>query len=323
MFVEHLRRADFLVVGGEAPAHVGDKRLKQSPTLGMPEHRAWPLLLEMEQIHFARQAPVVALLRLLELLQMSVELLLASESRTVDARQHRPVGIAAPIGAGDFHQLERVADLARRGHMRPAAEIEPIALGIELDLLVGGNGVEQFDLERLALLLEQIPRRLARDCLFGERLVARDDLAHALLDRREILGRERRVAKEIVIETVLDHRADGDLRTRPQRLHRLRQHMRGVVADEFQRARVLARHELDASIVVDWIGEIGERAVHDHRDRALGERGRDRFGDFGAGAAGFVGARGAVGESNVDHVDSWLTRRNVRRKRLTFERGRL
>src|SRR5277367_3110218 len=104
--------------------------------------------------------------------------------------------------------------------MWPPAEIEPVALRIELDLLVGGNGVEQFDLERLALLLEQILRRGARNDLFGERPVARDDLAHALLDRREILGRERGIAKEIVIETVLDHRADGDLRTRPQRLHR-------------------------------------------------------------------------------------------------------
>ena len=57
----------------------------------------------------------------------------------------------------------------------------------------------------------------------------------------QVFQRERLVAEEVVIEAVLDHRADGDLRARPQRLHRLGQHVRGVVPDQFQRARVVAR----------------------------------------------------------------------------------
>jgi len=169
----------------------------------------------MEQVHLARELAMVALLRLLELLQISVEFLLLGEGGGVDARQHRPVRIAAPVGARDLHQLERVADLARRGHVRPAAEIEPIALGIELQVLVGGDRVDQLDLERLAFLLEQAFRLVAAHDGFGERPVARDDLAHALLDRREILGRERLVAEEVVIEAVLDHRPDRHLRPRP------------------------------------------------------------------------------------------------------------
>jgi hypothetical protein len=45
-------------------------------------------------------------------------------------------------------------------------------------------------------------------------------------------------ALEIVIEAVLDHRTDGHLRARPQLLHGLGHHMRGIVPDQLQRARI-------------------------------------------------------------------------------------
>ena len=149
------------IVGGEPAAHIGDQRLEERPALGMPEDRARPFLLEMEEVHLARELAMVAPLRLLELLEIGVELLLLRERRGVDARQHRLRRIAAPIGARDLHQLERVADLAGRGHVRAAAEVGPLALAVELDLLIGGNRVDQLDLERLALLLEKALRLVA------------------------------------------------------------------------------------------------------------------------------------------------------------------
>ena len=138
--------------------------------------------------------------------------------------------------------------------MRAAAEIEPVALLVDLDLLVFRNGVDQLDLEALALVAEDALGLLARPHFLGERFVARDDLAHLLLDRGEILRRERLVAEEVVIEAVLDHRADGDLRAGPQRLHGFGQHVRGVVADQFERARVVAGEELDLGVALDRIG---------------------------------------------------------------------
>ena len=132
--------------------------------------------------------------------------------------------------------------------MRAAAEIEPVALVIDLDRLVAGNGVDQFDLEGLALVAEHLLCLLARPDFLGERFVARDDLAHLLFDRGEIFRRERLVAEEVVIEAVLDHRADGDLRARPQRLHRFGQHMRRVMPDQFQRARIVAVDQFDLGV---------------------------------------------------------------------------
>ncbi len=68
------------------------------------------------------------------------------------------------------------------------------------------------------------------------------------LDGGEILRREWLVAEEVVVEAVFDHWADRDLRTRPQRLDGFGEHMGGVVADQLQRARLVAVDEFDLRI---------------------------------------------------------------------------
>ena len=171
----------------------------------------------------------------------------------------------------------------------------------ELELGQGRNDVDEIDLERLALPLEEALGGVAAHRRLHERPVARDDLTHALFDRRKILGGERRRAEEVVIEAVLDYRADRHLRVGPQRLHRLGEHVRRVVADELERARIVAIDELDLRVGVDLFGEVRQRAVANHRDAALGQRRRDRLGDGEAGKAGFERAARAVGESNADH----------------------
>ena len=193
--------------------------------------------------------------------------------------------IAAPVGAGHLHQLECVADLADRRHMRAAAEIEPVALLVDLDLLVGRDGVDQLDLERLAHVAEGFLRLFARPDFLREGFVARDDLAHLFFDDRQVFQRERLVAGEVVVEAVFDHRADGDLRAGPQILHGFGEHVRGVMPDQFERARVVAWDEFDPGVAVDRVGEIGERAVERHGDRAFGQRGRDALGDIETGCA--------------------------------------
>ncbi len=77
--------------------------------------------------------------------------------------------------------------------------------------------------------------------------------------------------------------------------------MGSVVADELERSRIVAGDELERRVPFDRIGEIDEFAVTDGRNRALGERGGDRFGDVEAGDAGLVGALRAVGKGHVDH----------------------
>ena len=84
--VEHLRRVHLLIVLGQAAAHVGGEGLEDRPALRVPEDRARPLLLEMEEVHLAGELAMVAPLRLLDLLQVGVELFLFGEGRGVNAR---------------------------------------------------------------------------------------------------------------------------------------------------------------------------------------------------------------------------------------------
>ncbi|GJE70498.1 hypothetical protein CHKEEEPN_2036 [Methylorubrum podarium] len=319
--VEDLRRVHLGVVAFQAAAHVGDQLLEDRPALGVPEHDAGPLLLEVEEVHLLAQAPVVAALGLLQPVQVGVEISLRRPGRAVDARQHRVVGVAPPIGAGDLHQLEGGADLARRGHVRAAAEVEPLALAVDLQILARGDRVHQLDLVALALVGEELLDVVARPDFLRERGIARDDLAHLRLDLREVLGRERLVLGEVVVEAVLDDGADRHLGAGPERLHRLRQHVGAVVADQFERPRVVAREELDRSVVLDDVVEVAHRAVERHGDRALGERLGDALHHGPTGHRGVVRAGVAVGEGQDGHDGTVFFGSNApRRGRRVFGR---
>ena len=79
----HLAIADRVL----PPPHVVDEALEQLPALGVPEHDARPLLLEVEEVHLAPELAVVALLGLLELLEVGGKLLLGRPGGAVDALQ--------------------------------------------------------------------------------------------------------------------------------------------------------------------------------------------------------------------------------------------
>ena len=128
----------------------------------------------------------------------------------------------------------------------------------------------------------------------------------------KVLRRERLVAEEIVVKAVFDHRPDGDLGAGPQRLHRFGEHVRGIVADQFQRARIVAGQELDLGVVLDRIGKIGKPAVERHRYRALGERRRNAFGDIEAGGVGGILPTRAVGKGQRDHSSTPVLTRCLR-----------
>ena len=101
---------------------------------------------EGEQLQLAAQLAMVALFRFRQPLEICVQLLLVAPGGAVDALELRVLGVAAPIGAGDLGQLEGVADFGGGAEMRPAAEVVPIAMPIDRDILVGGNAFDQFGL---------------------------------------------------------------------------------------------------------------------------------------------------------------------------------
>jgi hypothetical protein len=76
--------------------------------LGCQKNAAMRFLLQVEQVHLRAQLAVVALGGFFEPEEVRVELLLVEPAGAVDAGQLRVLLVAAPVGAGDAHQLERL-----------------------------------------------------------------------------------------------------------------------------------------------------------------------------------------------------------------------
>ena len=72
--------------------------------------------------------------------------------------------------------------------------------------------------------------------LAHERILLRRDLPHLVLERGEILRRERLGDLEVVVEAVLDRRAEADLRVGAQASHGRREHVRGRMAQHVERS---------------------------------------------------------------------------------------
>ncbi len=248
--------------------------LPQHPALGVPEHQAGRFLLHVEEIELRAEAPVVALLGLLQHLEVRVLVLLLPPGRAVDALEHLVLRIAAPVRARDAHQLEHL-ELAGRGHVRPAAEIDPVALAVQRDRFLLGNGSDDLGLVLLALVAEERHRFVARHFLALNRQILLRDFRHPFFDGGEILGRERPLVREVVVEAVLDHRPDGHLRLREELLHRMRQQVRGGVAQDLDAFGIAFRDDGDFGIGVDAVARVDELAVHLAGERGAREPGAD------------------------------------------------
>src|SRR6516165_1825665 len=114
--IEEQRPPHLLIAGSiESAAQVSFNRPVEGPALGMPENAADRLLTQMEKIELAAEPPMVAAFCFFELEEVFVEFLLACEGSAVDPLQLGILRIATPISAGDVHQLECLAEIARRG----------------------------------------------------------------------------------------------------------------------------------------------------------------------------------------------------------------
>ena len=88
--VDQERRLDLLIAGASDPAaDIVFQRAIERIALRVPEHLADGLFLHVEEVHLAADLAVVALLRLLDALEIGLELLLVAPGGAVDALQLR------------------------------------------------------------------------------------------------------------------------------------------------------------------------------------------------------------------------------------------
>ena len=147
--------------------------------------------------------------------------------------------------------------------MRPAAQVGEGAVGVQrhgLDALVADQVLDQLDLVVLLLCAKAVERLGYGHLLAHERLVGVDVLLHPRLDPLEVGVGDRDPGREleVVVEAVLDRRADRDLDPRVEVEHGRREYVRGVVADQGQ--GVLAAALGDDLELLRGAGAVGQRA---------------------------------------------------------------
>lgn len=247
------------------------------------------------------ETTVIARFCFFELFEIGFQLFLRSPRCAVDTLKLRVLCVAPPIGAGDLHQLERVAYLTRAGQVRAATKIKPVSLSIDSNDLILGKVLDQLRFEILAHVAKFGDGFIAVPDFAHEIIVATNDLAHLLLDGFEIVLGKRLIAMKIVVESVLDNGADRDLGPREKLLHGLSEHMGSVVSDQFDPFRVLISDQLNLCITLDRAGCIAQLPIQLCGQNFL----RQRFGDGGRdlhwGHIVLIFAGCAVRESQGQH----------------------
>ncbi len=170
--------------------------------------------------------------------------------------------------------------------MRPATQIDESIVAIRGDLLTlwhfgSVDALDDLHLERV--VREHVECFVASHRLTHEWLIFGDDLVHPLLDGFEVLGSERIVHFEVVVEAVFDRRADRKRGLGVQAEDGLREHMGSRVPKHRPTLVGGLRDDLEVSTGGQWTRNIEPLSVQFHGYSGLGESWADGGCDVVAG----------------------------------------
>jgi hypothetical protein len=169
---------------------------------------------------------VVAFLRLFQAVEVGFQILLVFEGRAVETLQAALRLVAQVEGRGNRHQFHVLA-LGGVADVGSCAEVDEVAVLEAGDLLALWDLVDEVQLEARGIArtlaeaaetaaLRHGLRLLAGNRLVFELLVLLGDLPHLRLDLLEVVRCDAVLHLEVIVEAVLDRRAVGELRVRPQ-----------------------------------------------------------------------------------------------------------
>ncbi len=267
MLVEHDGRAAFhITVFPVQLAPEAFQFVAQHHALGEEEGEARAFVENVEQVQLAAQLAVIALFGLFQTLHIGVQLFAAYKRRAVNALEHLVFFIAAPIRAGDGHAFEGL-DAAGGGQVRPGAQVGKAFLFIEGNDAVFGKVVDQFHL--IGFVFHELQGFLAGQLKAFEFGIFLDDARHFLFHVLEELGRGGLVHIKIVVKTVVDGRADGQLRLGAKRLHGLRQHVAGGMAQRPAAVGIVKGEDFQFAVLSQRLHQRNKFAVEARHQGAL------------------------------------------------------
>ena len=174
----------------------------------------------MEQIELLAQLAVIARLRLLQTLEVFLEVAFLGEGHAVDAGELLLGLVPFPIRPGNGHDLGRL-DMPRVGNVWAATEVGEVSLRVKGDGAVF-KAFEQIELVLVSFLLKVLDRICLGHFLADEGVFGLRQLHHLLLHRRDVGVGEVVLPKiHIVVEPIFHGRPHPKLDARVQRLERL------------------------------------------------------------------------------------------------------
>src|SRR6266853_71520 len=312
--VEDLRAAHFEITVVPVDAtHVLLDLLPDRPVLRMPEHHARGFFLKMEKIQLRTQAPVIALLRLLDHAQVRFLLLFLGPGGSVDRLQHLVLGISAPVGAGDRHQLEYL-ELASGGNVRAAAQVDEIPLPVQRYLFVRWNRGDDFRLVALADGFEVLNCLVARPDLARHREVLFRQFRHTPFYGVEIFRSKRPLERKIVVEAVFHHRADGHLCFGKQVFHGVREPVRSGVPQDIDALLVALGDYGELAIALETVRGIDQASVYLPRERGSRQTWPDCLSDLGHGDRAGKALYRTIRKADIRHAPVVKAKPRVERR---------
>ena len=226
---------------------------------------------------------MIALFCFFQLCEVILQIFFAGPSRAVNALQHFVFAITAPISSRQFHEFE-VLELACAGHVRAAAQIFKRAFFVQTHIFIGRNAANDFCFVMLAEPFEISHRLITRQHTAQHRLVFVGQFGHALFDGSQIFQGERTAVREVVIKTVFNDRANGDLCIRVQIFDGISQQVGRGVTHHFKAIGIFGRDDGKLGIAANAVACVHHFAV-----------------DFAS--QGRFGQASANGGSNLCHSD--------------------
>mmetsp|Transcript_42518 Transcript_42518/g.68384 ORF Transcript_42518/g.68384 Transcript_42518/m.68384 type:complete len:378 (-) Transcript_42518:121-1254(-) len=266
--------------------------------VGEEETRARGQVVEEEQLLVHADDAVVALLGLFDARLVLLHELVGGEGDGVHAHERVLGHVSAPVGAAalvDGHRL----DPRGVGEVRPAAQVHHRAAAVARDADAVGQVGDKFHLK--LVLRKHLQRLGARHLHALERLLVLDDRLAPFQDSRALVVGQGALAEiAVVIEALLDGRADGEVGAVLE-LQRFSQHVRGRVPVQRLALGIVEGKELERAVALQRAAHVPVGAVHVREQRRLRQLLVDTHGDVPRGGDVLDAVLdGAVGHHNLD-----------------------
>ena len=285
--------------------------LRISAALGMEDGQpAADLGREVEQVELDARGCGGRALGLLQPVQVLGQRLVGLPRGAVDPLEHRAVLVAPPVGTCHPHELER-AEPAGGGHVGAAAQVDEALPGsaplrYDADLaaagaLVGLDALDDLHLVGLVGETARDPRRVessSRTKGWSSSTIAR--MRASMRPRSSVGERGPAGEVEVVVEAVLDRRADGVFGAGEQVADGLGQHVGGGVAEHVAAGVGVGGDDGHLAAVGQRCREVDLGAVDGGRHRRLGQAPTDRLGQVAGCGPRRQGAGRPVGQGDGD-----------------------